>query len=158
MHKVVSYFVFLFIFILVSCKKDEQVSHTVQGKWLLVNGEVYMEDLEKGGITYYDHFSPTKLNSVMDLSGSNLPIDYISQNKTTWDFQNDFVLNDSLKYEVAYERYSIRIYRLENGSARVLMVDSISNDFVRFTVGERYQNINGVNCGYYSKLSFKKID
>ncbi|MES2689540.1 MAG: hypothetical protein V4658_04010 [Bacteroidota bacterium] len=81
---------------LFSCKKENQESYSLQGKWLLVNGEVYSENMENGGVIYYNHFSPTKLNSQMDLSGLNLPIDFISQNKTTWQFEEDFKLNELL--------------------------------------------------------------
>jgi hypothetical protein len=153
------YIILLFTIIIscFSCKKDEPKTHTVEGKWLLINGEVYIENMDKGGVMYYDHFSATKPNSAMDLSGANLPIDFISQNKTTWEFEKEFKLNDSMTYEVAYERYSIRIYGLENGSARVLMIDSITDNFVRFTTGERRQNIGGTNSAYFSKLSFSKI-
>lgn len=148
----------LIISVFASCKKEDQEAYSLKGKWLLTNGEVYAENMEKGGVTYYNHFSATKLSSQMDLSGLNLPIDFISQNNTTWQFEEDFKLNDTISYEVAYERYSIRIYGLENGSARVLTIDKIGNNEVTFVTGERRQALNGVNTAYFNKLYFKRIN
>lgn len=89
-------FVILSLFLIFTgCKKEELL--TIKGKWVLIDANLYVQNMETYEQTKYRHFGDGK--TVSQLTGFNepkFPIETIEQNKTTWEFcsNNDFILND----------------------------------------------------------------
>ena len=175
-----------------SCKKeeglktnDEQIEElgTIEegillyGEWKLVSGKMYIENMETGERTVYDHFGPNKSTSSLRYSGAQFEIEMIEQNVTTWEFiappnwqgYGEFILDgDTLQPYGLYileSNWSI----VENptatastmqlgGSSRPLqaVVTDYNTQQVAFTIQEAYESIDGYNCNYYSELIFQK--
>jgi hypothetical protein len=148
------------------------------GKWLLVGGSMYMENLETGQKTKYDHFGPGKTISSLDYNGSDLDIEVIEVNVTTWSFYQPpavpgygrFALNgDTLNtygFYVTKNNWTI----MENpqatastmqmgGSTRPISatICNLSDSTAYFYIQEGYTSINNQNYRYISELKFKKI-
>jgi len=188
-------FIYLLIaatFLFTSCSKEtiEPVNQEViengtieegillYGEWILLDGQMYIENMDTGNKSVYDHFSPTKTTSSLRYSGAQFEFETIEVGVTTWEFiapQNswngygDFILdNDTIQPYGLYimdSNWSI----VENpnatatnmqlgGSSRPItaVVVSYDDNIVEFTVQEAYESINGYNCNYYSVLKFQK--
>ncbi len=147
------------------------------GEWKLISGKMYIENMETGEKTVYDHFSPTKTTSSLRYSGAQLEFETIEQNVTTWEFiappnwngYGEFILNnDTVQPYGLYvmdENWSVIEHPTATtptmqlgGSARPLqaVVVDYGLECVAFTVQEAYEVIDGYNCNYYSELIFKK--
>lgn len=146
----------------------------LDGCWNLLGGELYMENLETGESTELLHFQYSDTSSLR-YNGSMYEFEDIIKKNTSWCFDfpvnvpgmGSFVLNsDSLyPYGLSVTSNNITIteplvgsYLLLGGSSRPLVYEIISleNKIVNFYVQETYENIDGYNCRYYSKLKFKK--
>lgn len=175
--------------VLASCKKQSVQPNTqlateisqelnLYGKWLLVGGSMYMENLETGQKTKYDHFGPSKTVSSLDYNGSGIDIEVIQINVTTWSFYQPpavpgygrFALNgDTLNlygFYVTKNNWTI----MENpqatasnmqmgGSARPISatICNFSDSTAYFYIQEGYTSINNQNYSYISEIKFKKI-
>lgn len=176
-------------FITTSCKKEviepnqNEVVPTEEGillygEWKLVSGKMFIENMETGEKTVYDHFSSTKPTSSLRYSGAEFEFETIEQNVTTWEFiapigyqgYGQFILDgDTLQPYGLYileDNWSI----VENptattgttqlgGSSRPIqaVVSNYDSNQVAFTVQEAYESIDGYNCNYYSELTFEKL-
>lgn len=143
----------------------------IYGDWKLLSGQMFIENLETGSKSVYDHFSPIKPVSSLRYSGSQFEIETIEQNVTIWTFTEtaEFWLdNDSIQpygFQVMGPHFSIIEHPLATastmqlgGSSRpfITVVEDYTNQIVVFTIQEAYENINGYNCSYYSELRFQK--
>ena len=147
------------------------------GEWILVSGQMYIENMETGEKTVYDHFSPTKTTSSLRYSGTQFEFESIEQGVTSWEFcappnwngYGEFILDgDTLQPYGLYvmdENWSIVEHPTATastmqlgGSARPLqaVVTDYTSQQVAFTVQEAYESIGGYNCNYYSELIFQK--
>jgi hypothetical protein len=176
--------------VLVSCKKENlkpnsqiptQVNQEIRlyGKWLLVGGSMYVENMETGEKTKYDHFGPGKTTSSLNYDGSVFAIEVIELNTTTWSFYEppavpgfgDFVLNGDIQHPYGFyvtkNNWTIMEHPQSTsgnmqmgGSSRPISASicNYSDSTVYFYVQEGYTSINNQNYTYISELKFKKIE
>jgi hypothetical protein len=150
---------------------------SIYGEWLLVDGKMYMENLETGQLVVLNHFDPTKTVSSLRYSGIMFAIEEIEINVTTWTFIappsvpgiGEFWLNsDSLApygFNVTNSNWTIIEHPSTidpsdmklGGSARPISAYIVDGE-VKFYVHEAYESINGVNWKYFSELTFQKIN
>jgi hypothetical protein len=149
----------------------------IYGEWKLVSGKMYIENMETGEKTVYDHFSPTKTTSSLRYGGAQLEFETIEQNVTTWEFcappnwtgYGEFILDgDTINpyglyvldanWSVVEHPTATAATMQLGGSARPLLatVTDYDSNQVAFVVQEAYESIGGYNCNYYSELIFKK--
>ena len=147
------------------------------GKWVLVSGKMYIENMETHEQIVYDHFSPTKTTSSLRYGGAQLEFETIEQNVTTWEFiappswngYGEFILDgDTLNPYGLYvmgESWSIVETPTATASTMQLggtsrpisaVVSNYGSNQVTFTVQEAYESIDAYNCNYYSELIFEK--
>lgn len=151
-----------------ACKKDATEPEpvlTVQEQligvdWVLAYGRVYVENLDSESKYYYDHFGNAKQESNLDIfGGSPLPIDELIQDVTEWKFGNEkFVLKGG-EYFYDYTTFGdsvLTVIGLENGSARPIVFNEISETMMTVTVHEGYESNAGENFFYFSTLTFIK--
>ena len=185
------YILVLSTFFLISCKKEEikPISQEIEeagtteegillyGKWKLISGKMYVENMETGEKTVFDHFSSTKTTSSLRYSGAQFEFETIKQNVTTWEFYappnwqgyGEFVLDgDTTQPYGLYildENWSVIEHPTATtstmqlgGSSRPLqaVVTDYGSNQVAFIVQEAYEAIDGYNCNYYSELIFEK--
>lgn len=172
-----------------SCKKENiqpnvQPEQTIQeirlyGKWLLVGGSMYMTNLETGQKTKYNHFGPNKTISSLDYNGSDIKLETIEINTTTWSFYQppavpgygQFVLNSDAQnpygFYVTKNNWTIMEHPQSTasnmqmgGSSRPISAEiyNYSDSTVNFYIQEGYTSINGQNYSYISELKFRKIE
>jgi len=190
--KTLFYIFIVLTFAFTSCKKeeglktnDEQIKElgTIEegillyGEWKLVSGKMYIENMETGEKTVYDHFGPNKTTSSLRYSGAQFEIEMIEQNVTTWEFiappnwqgYGEFILDgDTVQPYGLYileSNWSIVEHPTATastmqlgGSSRPLqaVVTDYDAQQVAFTIQEAYESIDGYNCNYYSELIFQK--
>jgi len=182
----------LCVILLVSCEKEpltlpcENTYPTTQNPvpyvddyfiddcWLLVDGEMYLENLETDEIEMTNHFTISDSSSLR-YDSSMYEFEDLVKNVTTWCFylpdnipgMGHFTLDgDTLQpYGLSVTHNNITIteplvgsYLLLGGSGRPILYEILDfeNKIIMIHVQESYENINGYNCRYYSKLKFKK--
>jgi hypothetical protein len=155
---------------------DQEIG--LYGEWLLVGGSMYMENLETGKKTKYDHFGPGKTISSLDYNGSDLDIEIIELNVTTWSFYQPLVVPGYGRFALngdTLNLYGLNVTKhnwtiMENpqatmstmqmgGSSRPInaKICDYSDSTVYFYVQEGYTSIDNENYSYISELKFKKI-
>ena len=155
---------------------DQEIG--LYGEWLLVGGSMYMENLETGKKTKYDHFGPGKTISSLDYNGSDLDIEVIEVNVTTWSFYQPLVVPGYGRFALngdTLNLYGLNVTKhnwtiMENpqatmstmqmgGSSRPInaKICDYSDSTVYFYVQEGYTSIDNENYSYISELKFKKI-
>jgi hypothetical protein len=157
------------IFLFLSCQKEELkpdntivVDNTIYEftdiDWVLTDGRFYMENLDNGEKTFYDHFGATQQLSVLNpITGAALPFDTIVQGLTTWRFSaNNFILNSTNFYGFTHIDNTVTAVGMENGSSRPMTVIEIDEVSVTFKVHEGYASFDGYNYYFYSTLTFVK--
>jgi hypothetical protein len=163
MRFIKSIYISIILILLFGCQKKEEKSYSSEGEWVLVDASLYIKRWGNYPLIKYDHFSPTKNYSNLDLHGSEFQLDQIIKNETKWTLpkENAFILNDTTVYEIQSNAYSFRAYPIENGSSRVFLLNCINEDYTEWLTSEREQaaTINGItdNYTYYSKLLFKRV-
>ena len=163
MKKIITY-LSLIILILTGCQKYEFDVPTIENtEWVLVNGRVYIENLGTGELTYYEHFDNTQTISNLDIyGGSQIDIDVIEKNVTTWYFENGtFTLNNSNTYQYTKHGSGSRSqYKLLGvppyGSSRSLGILDFNDEFLHVKIHESNESNNGENYHYYTVLTFVK--
>lgn len=145
----------------------------IDGDWELVSGTMYLENLETGE-TYEEFlFNGTNVSSLR-YSGSMYDFEDIVRYQTTWSFyfpQNipgtgTFMINgDSIySYGLSVTNTNLTViepltggYLLLGGSSRPIQYEilDVENGIINIYVQETYENIDGYNYRYYSKLRFK---
>ena len=146
----------------------------IEGCWLLKTGKMYVENLETLEINELPHFNTSDTSSLR-YGGDMYEFEQIIKNTTSWCFDfptnipgmGDFILNgDTLfPYGLSVTSSNITIteplvggYLLLGGSGRPVLYEIIDfeSQVIMVYIQESYENINGYNCKYYSKLKFKK--
>jgi hypothetical protein len=148
----------LIVVLTCSCRKERSFDDLLAGKsWVLHSGRVYVEQLEAPfNKEYFDHFGTGQTRSNLQAFDSlSLRMDTLQQFVTTWRFNTEFNLNDFFYYpfETLNDRY-VRVYGLENGSARVLEVLRISDEVMLVRTSRTYGNRAGKNIAWFSELLF----
>jgi hypothetical protein len=151
---------------------DETIS--VFGEWVLIGGNMYLENLETGETTVIPHFGGSTTVSSLRYEGSLYDIEDLVVNTTTWTFiappsipnTGEFWLNNDSANPYGLNLTSSNMTIVENstgtqklgGSARPLSAYSngIPNQ-ANFYIQETYTSINGANYKYYNELTFEKI-
>jgi hypothetical protein len=145
---------FLFVSFLFSCQKNP----SLQGKWLLIDGEMHFENLDTRELSYMNHFDSNKKISSLDYHRPVTEFDIIEKDKTTWEFKggSQFILNDTINYNGQISENLARVY-LRNGSAAIIQLYDLKKDILQVTTMEKYAPIDGYNYKYGSLLTFKRI-
>ena len=141
-----------------SCKKDQDLQSKLGGKvWVLHSGRVYVEELDAPfNKRYYDHFGVGQDQSNLQAFDSiSLSIDSLIQYFTSWNINSRFVLNaiKTYDYETINDKF-IRVYGLENGSARIFEYIGGSDNLAVFQTSRTYGNSGGKNIAWFSELVF----
>ena len=143
-----------------SCRKERSLRDIIGGKvWILQSGRVYVEELDAPfNKRYYDHFGVGQtLSNLQAFDSVSLSIDSITQHYTSWSFNSRFLLNATRTYdfEIVNEKF-IRVYGLENGSARILEYMSGGDETIVFQTSRTYGNTGGKNIAWFSELVFTR--
>ena len=189
------FYIFLPIFLILtfSCQKEEVTTYPNQeifqtkpdtvslyGKYILLSGKMYIDNMETYQKTVYNHFSGSKTTSSLRYGGSFFPFEDIIQNVTTWEIigpttpsgHGEFILNndanDPYGFYITRSNWSIVEHPLTNtngitqklgGSSRPIsgyLLNKIDSTVI-FRIQTGTGNINGYNCRYFSELKFKKL-
>jgi len=152
----------------------EETGIDLYGEWKLLDGQMFIENMDTGVNSVYDHFSPTKPTSSLRYEGAQFEFETIEAGVTTWEFiaapnlgaYGEFILNGDTN-----EPYGLNITNSHwtvmehatgasqlGGSSRPISaeVESYDDNIVVFLVQEGSTSIGGYNCMYYSKLRFQK--
>lgn len=170
---------------LISCKKDDTTKPkltveepkelSIYGEWLLIGGDMYMENMETHVKTSYHHFNTTKTVSSTRYEGSLFPIEIIENNKTTWAIyppnmvpgNGVFILNsDTLNqygFHVTTSNWTIIESPLTGktqmgGGSRPISATIVDYDekIGEFTIEEGTTSIKNQNYTYFNVLRLKK--
>jgi hypothetical protein len=153
-----------------SCKKEviEKPNNTIVTNdtiynfmdidWTLASGRLYVQNLDNGSKTLYDHFGSGQNQSSLDpFNSSAVPFDDIVKGVTTWRFTTtDFILNSSNFYNFTHSGDVISVIGLENGSSRPLTIININNTTMTVKLNEDYLSSGGVNYKIFTTLTFVK--
>ena len=144
------YLIIVASLVLVSCKKENlnpnpqiptQVNQEIRlyGKWLLVGGSMYVENIETGEKTKYDHFGPGKTTSSLNYDGSVFAIEVLELNTTTWSFYEppavpgfgDFVLNGDIQHPYGFMSLKIigLLWNIHNQHLRIRKWVALQDQF-----------------------------
>ena len=133
--------------------------------WTLVDGRVYVENLEKGYKNVYDYFDGTTNVASMSLFDPSIVLmDKIEKNMTTWYFSDDkFTLNGQYVYdfEKKYNQFNeliLKPYGLVGGTSRPTIVVDADNTHMKVTLRESYNSDKVYNYKYFSELIFKRVN
>lgn len=201
-------YIFLFlILILVSCQKELPTQETTESekptvidkywdlfygkdkivygkpkpnvvKWVLVDGMMFMENVETGYKIKFKHFDANRTVSSLRYNGVIFDLEKIEVGVTTWQFRygkyssKEFVLNNDTLHPYGYvESYSYRnITELGTsknvsdmklgGSSRPFSVwtKDYSAGLIQIRIQEAYEGIDGYNWRYFNILTFKLVD
>ncbi len=173
MHKIKKIQIILFASIaLISCKKQKipfpdkiQETNSVSmdnvygNEYILESGVIYFENYSNGNTTYYSHFDSLKLTSVLDpFYGAVVPFDSLKKNGTKWRFDSGvFTLNDTLHYQLEETLLGVKVFGLENGSARPIQLLRSTSNSLDVQVFESKTTIKNVDYRFYSHLHFRKV-
>lgn len=155
-----------------SCEKEEiklpvnnntptPTNRTVEGtEWVVTHGYLYMENLDNGELTVYDHFGPNKTESSLSaFSSGTTMLDTIKQNYTTWFFYDGtFTLNGDESWEYTDYNDTYSVIGLSGGTSRPITVIDISDNSLSVVVYEAYNSYNGVNYHYFTILTLTPLN
>ncbi len=182
------FYYLILLCLLISCSKEEGATIQIEqepiaqdkellleGTWLLIDGNIYLTNLETNQKTYYNHFGYDKLTSSLRFLGSRFNFEDIELNETRWTFKNpnlknglnEFVLNgdDKNPYGLNITGRYISITEHPNltdkklgGSARPLTITikDLNNNEIYVYIQEQYFSMNNMNYKSFNKLTFRK--
>jgi len=167
----------------ISCQKEviEPINEVVEpletlsvfGEWVLVGGNMYIENLETNVKTVYSHFDDNKSVSSLRLEGNMFNIERIVKDSTVWTFiappnipnYGEFWLNNDSLQPYGFYLTTSNMSIVENntgdqqlgGSSRPLSayLNGVPNQ-ATFYIQEIYSSIGGENVKYFSELTFEK--
>jgi hypothetical protein len=162
------FFLITLIFLSTSCEKEvievpennvvivENNAELIGYNWILSDGRIYLENMDNGDKSYYDHFGDNQnISNLQPINGSDVLFDSLIQDITTWNFGNsNFTLNGEYAYEMNGTTEIVSINGLEDGSSRSLIVLELTEEKLTVRVGEGYASSNGSNYNYFSTLTF----
>lgn len=150
-------------------------SISIFGTWLLIDGKMYMDNLDTGDKTVYNHFDENRRVSTLRYGGYIFEFEKIIQDSTTWSFiapsnipgTGEFWLdNDSIQpYGFHITSSNMNIIESNIGEQRlggssrpiITYIYDYDEKIVNFYIQEMYESIDGINYKYFSELKFKKI-
>ena len=164
------FFLITLVFLSTSCEKEvieipennvvivENNAELIGYNWILSDGRIYLENMDNGDKSYYDHFGNNQnISNLQPINGSDILFDSLIQDITTWNFGNsNFTLNGEYAYEMNGTTEIVSINGLEDGSSRSLIVLELTEEKLTVRVGEGYASSNGSNYNYFSTLTFIK--
>ncbi len=170
MKNLILYTLISILTVFTSCKKEEplrpdnNIVNTTENaeligiNWVLSDGRFYVENLDNGDLSYYDHFGPSQTMSTLDpIDGADVPFDTIVQDVTTWNFGNsNFTLNGVNSYPYSGTETAPSVNGLENGSSRPMEVIELTETKLTVKVHEGYASDGTYNYHYFSTLTFVK--
>ena len=134
-------------------------------EWVLVDGRVYVENLDRGHKNVYDYFDDTTNTASMSLYDPSIVLmDEIERGVTTWSFSGDtFLLNGEyiFYFEKHYNPYNdliLRPYGFAGGTSRPTIVVDADETHMKVSVRESYNSDNVYNYNYVSELIFERED
>jgi hypothetical protein len=151
---------------------------SIYGKWLLIGGDMYVEDMDTHVKTKYNHFSTIKTTSSLRYEGALFSIETLTNNATVWEFKQpinnsfygDFILNnDTLNpYCLYVTTYNMSVTEALNATSSTMQMGGSSlpieystsdfnNGIMDIKVFESFIVINNTNYNYFSILKFKKL-
>ena len=161
--------VFAYYLVLPGCVKDDpQPKYKIDGEWVLVNAEMFIKKWDENGTVNpwyrYDLINDTQPEFCLNLHGSNIPLDNIYKDSTTYEFNSTtrrLTLNGLQKYEYKpFTTYYTTLNVYINGTSRPYAVDAITQNYLRLAEGGREQAVyfdgSFDNHSYYSKLIFRR--
>jgi hypothetical protein len=159
-------------------KKDTTNQPTINpwGKFIVIDGKMYITNHETGEKTVFSHFDTNKNTSSLRWGGSYFEIEELEINKTTYSFYRpkstpgygNFILNNdtSKHYEVWWTLRNSSIIEdpihpqsLLGGSSRPFQGYTLNytDSLITMYIQEVEGSIGGYNCNYYTILTLKKI-
>lgn len=160
MKRIITYLLLVVFFL--GCKKENIPTKTSAGDWILTDAQLYIKRWGDYPLERYDMFSPTQKYNCADINGNDIRLDQFYKDSTRWILPETggFILDSVKTYEEQTSPTYIRLFPTEDGSARVFVLDDLSDNFVRWKTSEREQALtfNGVrdNYTYFTKLIFKR--
>jgi hypothetical protein len=131
-------------------------------EWTLVDGRVYVENLDRGHKNVYNYFDDTTNTASMSLYDPSIVLmDEIERGVTTWYFSGDtFLLNGQYIYyfQKQYNPYNdliLRPYGFAGGTSRPTIVVDADETHMKVSVRESYNSDNVYNYNYVSELIFE---
>ncbi len=170
-NRIFYYVTLVFILTFFSCKKDEiakpnndnnliDVEYNVEGvEWILSHGYVYIDNLENGDKSVYEHFGSGRTSSNLHIvTNTSVSMDVIDKDLTRWTFNDGtFTLNNSKSYEYDYVSGSETYFPfgLETGTSRPIEVLDVTEDKLVVKVTDSYNNDpTNNNVNFWSILTF----
>jgi|TARA_B110000977_G_scaffold201859_1_gene299441 hypothetical protein len=148
----------------------------LDGCWVLQSGTMYIQNLDTEESSEVFLFGSGTVNSLRYDGTSLFTIETITRYQTTWCFDfpenipgsGSFTLDgDSIyPYGLNVTTNNITVtedvsgnYQLIGGSARPINYEvvNLENKVINIYIQETYENIDGYNCYYFSKLKFQKL-
>jgi hypothetical protein len=132
-------------------------------EWTLIDGRVYVENLDKGYKNVYNYFDDTTNIASMSLfDPSIVSMDEIQKGITTWYFSNDtFLLNNQSIFDLEYgynpfNDLILRPHGFDGGTSRPTIVVEADETHMKVSVRESYNSDNVYNYNYVSELIFQR--
>lgn len=116
------------------CEKEKHLK--LCGKWVLIDGNLLVQDMQTGKLTKYHHFGDGK--TISQLTGFNkttFPIETIELNKTTWEFcsNNDFILNGDYDRPMYINKMGEWLTIIEHPTSGISMLGGSARPFTPYT-------------------------
>ena len=169
MKKIIYLLGLLILLILSSCKKNNELN--IFGKWILIDGTLYVDNMETGEKTQYQHFGPGKSRS--QLSGFNkptIPLEYLIKDTTTWEFKRngDFILNNNVDSPMFCNMMGSFWSIIEHPTSGITMLGGSARPFESYTydykkkimivlIQEQVGSKDGYNVSWKTHLFFRKL-
>lgn len=132
-------------------------------EWTLIDGRVYVDNIDKGYKNVYDYFDiTTNVASTSIFDPSQVIMDGIEKNITKWYFSNDtFLLNNQFVFDFDYyynpfNDLILRPFGLNGGTSRPITVLEADSSHMKISVRESYSSDNVYNYKYVSELIFQR--
>jgi len=147
----------------------------IEGDWLLVDGTMYMENLDINDSYEISHFINGPKGSLR-YGGSMYLFEDLDKHRTVWTLSfpenvpgvGEFMVNydSTYTYGLNVTENNLTVtetitgsYLLLGGSSRPIQYEVLDEDnkIINIYVQESYENINGYNFRYHSKLKFVQL-
>jgi len=145
----------------------------IRGRWLLINGQFYVNNHVSDNTEIYNHFEGGDTSS-LNIDGTAYDFEEIIRNTTTWTFYpenrpiDQFWLNNDSIMPLWLTSFGDTVFNVNEypvpinvqqigGSTRPIIIISHEYDMMRIIVQEAEVNHQGWNIKYWSELTFRKV-